>query len=168
MSDDTTADGAAERAVKAREKARSSGPDVAGRLALAIGRINRRMITGGTGLSHGSLSALSSLVKLGPLRLGELAAQEGVAAATMTRIVASLEAKELAVREADPSDRRSFLIEPTLAGTELVLRARSARAELIRRLLDSLEPDQSAAVVAALPALEALVTAEMPPGRGRR
>lgn len=135
--------------------------ETAGRLALAIGRLNRRMITGGTGLSHGLLSALSSLVKLGPLRLGDLAAKERVAAATVTRIVASLEGKGLATRSVDPTDGRSFVIDATPDGTELVLRARSARAELIAHLMQSLEPADADALVTALPALEKLVTAEL-------
>ena len=135
--------------------------DTAGRLALAIGRLNRRMITGGTGLSHGLLSALSSLVKLGPLRLGDLAATERVAAATVTRVVASLEGKGLATRTADPTDRRSFMIDATPAGAELILRARSARAELIAHLMQGLDAAEAEALVTAIPVLEKLVTTEL-------
>lgn len=135
--------------------------EIASRLALVIGRLNRRMITGGTGLSHGLLSALSSLVKLGPLRLGDLAAKERVAAATVTRVVASLEGKGLATRTADPTDGRSFVIDATPAGAELILRARSARAELIAHLVQSLDPADAELLVTALPVLEKLVTAEL-------
>ncbi len=142
----------------------SQETETAGRLALAIGRLNRRMITGGTGLSHGLLSALSSLVKLGPLRLGDLAAQERVAAATVTRIVASLEGKGLATRTADPNDGRSFVIDATVAGTELILRARSARAELIAHLMQSLDASDADVLRDALPVLEKLVTAELGAG----
>lgn len=135
--------------------------DIAGRLALTIGRLNRRMSTGGVGLSHGSLSALSTLVKFGPQRLGDLAAQERVAAATITRTVAALELAGLVNREADPVDRRSSVINATDAGTQLVLRARSGRAELMARLLHSLGAAERGTLAAALPVLEALVNAEI-------
>lgn len=149
----------------ATSSTRSADPEIAGRLALAIGRLNRRMITGGTGLSHGLLSALSSVVKLGPLRLGDLAAQERVAAATVTRIVAALEGKGLATRASDPTDGRSYLIDATPAGTELIVRARSIRAELIAQLMESLDETQAAALKDAIPVLEALVVLE-PPAAG--
>lgn len=141
--------------------ARDGQHEIAGRLALAVGRLNRRMITGGLGLSHGALSALSSLVKLGPLRLGDLAAQERIAAATTTRIVAGLEAKGLVRREVDPADRRSFVATATAAGTQLVLRARSVRADLITQLLSTLDDEAFARIVAAMPALESLVTVDI-------
>ena len=48
------------------------GVELAARLTLVLGRLNRRMVAGGQGLSHGVLSALSSIVHSGPLRLGDL------------------------------------------------------------------------------------------------
>jgi DNA-binding MarR family transcriptional regulator len=131
--------------------------DTASRLALAIGRLNRRMSTGGVGLSHGALSAVSTLVKYGPQRLGDLAVQERVAAATITRTVAALEIAALVRRTADQFDRRSSVIEATDAGTQLVLRARSGRAELMSSLLETLDAGEHRALAAALPALEKLV-----------
>ena len=48
--------------------------DLAGRLALAVGRFNRRIRSSTGGLSHGQLSALSTIVRRGPMRPTELAA----------------------------------------------------------------------------------------------
>ncbi len=126
------------------------------RLALAVGRLNRRLLRATAGLSHGTVSALSSIVRFGPLRLSELAQREDIAAPSITRIVADLEARGLVGREVDESDRRAFSIEATPAGVDYIVRARSARAELVTELLATLDAEQLAAVEAALPALEAM------------
>jgi DNA-binding MarR family transcriptional regulator len=134
-----------------------NGPDrddVAGRLALAVGRLNRRIRSGTGGLSHGQLSALSTIVRQGPLRPSEVAAIEQVAAPTVTRLVTELEARGLVERTPDPDDGRSFFVSGTDAGIELLLEARSDRARAVTRILDGLDPEQVAALRAALPALE--------------
>lgn len=129
--------------------------DLAGRLALAIGRLNRRMRSSTGGLSHGQLSALSSIARKGPLRLGELAAIELVAAPTITRVVADLEARGLVERQPDTDDRRSIFVAATDAGVELLLRARSDRARAVVALLAERTPEEVDSIRAALAALEA-------------
>lgn len=129
--------------------------DLAGRLALAIGRLNRRMRSSTGGLSHGQLSALSSIARKGPLRLGELAAIELVAAPTITRVVADLEARGLVERQPDTDDRRSIFVAATDAGVELLLRARSDRARAVVALLAERTPAEVDSIRAALAALEA-------------
>lgn len=129
--------------------------DLAGRLALAIGRLNRRMRSSTGGLSHGQLSALSSIARKGPLRPSELAAIEVVAAPTITRVVADLEARGLVQRQPDTDDRRSVFVEATDAGVELLLRARSDRARTVLTLLAERTPDELESIRAALAALEA-------------
>lgn len=129
--------------------------DLAGRLALAVGRLNRRMRSSTGDLSHGQLSALSTIVRRGPLRPGELAAIEVVAAPTITRVVADLESRGLVQREPDPDDGRSSFVSGTEAGIELLLRARSDRARTVQSIIAELTPEQVTALAAALPALEA-------------
>jgi len=128
--------------------------DVPGRLALAVGRLNRRIRSSTGGLSHGQLSALSTIVRRGPIRPSEIAAIEVAAAPTITRIVAELESRGLVERTPDPEDRRSLFVSGTEAGTELLLEARSDRARAVAEVLGELTPDQVEAVRAALPALE--------------
>ena len=53
-------------------------------------------------VSHGVLSALVTLVKEGPLRSGELAAREGMAPPSITKVVAALETGGYVERAADP------------------------------------------------------------------
>jgi DNA-binding MarR family transcriptional regulator len=135
-----------------------SAPDtVAARLALVVGRLNRRLALAPGGLSHGLLTALASVAKHGPLRLAELAALEGVSAPGATRIVAELEARGLVARKVDPDDGRAFLIEATAAGTDAILRARAARAKVVAELLSGLSPTELAEIEAALPALERVI-----------
>jgi DNA-binding MarR family transcriptional regulator len=130
---------------------------VSGRLALVIGRLNRRMLRATEGLSHSGLSALSSVVKFGPLRLNELAQREGVAAATITRIAVDLGDRGFVTRTVDKKDRRATTIEATTAGMDYILKARSARADVMNALLASLDEHDRELVQQALPVLEALV-----------
>jgi DNA-binding MarR family transcriptional regulator len=140
--------------------------DVPGRLAFVVGRLNRRIRAAGGGLSHGLLSALATVQKYGPIRLAELSQQEFVSAPSTTRLIAELEKRGLVSRTVDPDDGRAFLIEVTNAGEAEVLRARSARAQMVGHLLESLTSEQFAAIESALPALErAIEHDEQPPAR---
>lgn len=130
--------------------------DEAARLAVAVGRINRLIRTSGDSLPYGMVSALSAILRRGPLRPSDLARIEAVSPPTMTRIVGDLEARGLVARASDPSDGRSFTVAATDAGRDAVLAARLERAGRIGRLLDRLDAGQRQAVVDALPALEEL------------
>jgi DNA-binding MarR family transcriptional regulator len=72
------------------------------------------------------LSALSILVFGGPCTLGALAAAEGVAGPTMTRIVDGLIAEDLAERRPHPADGRAVSVAATATG-EAVMRAAQRR-----------------------------------------
>jgi DNA-binding MarR family transcriptional regulator len=141
----------------------SSGPegpapdDAAARLYVAVGRLVRMLRRTGTAdVSPGALSALSTLARSGPSRLGDLAAREGVAAPTMTRIVAVLEDAGLVNREPDPADGRAVVVEATEAGTALVQGESFARSSALRRRVTALSETDRAALLAALPVLEGL------------
>ncbi len=134
----------------------------AGRLALAVGRVNR-LLRAGDGINHSGLSALSSIVRFGPLRLNELAQREGVAPATVTRIAVDLSRLGFATRTTDADDRRATLIEATPAGVDFILRARSARADIMAGLLKTVDTHDVDLLIEALPALEAIVVASTAP-----
>lgn len=129
-------------------------------LSFAIGRANRRMLAAGKGLGQGHLNALATIYRVGPIRPGELAQREFVSAPTMTRTLRELEMLGLVSREPDARDGRSILVSVTEAGEHEVLRARSARAELLADLLEKLDRDEVAALRDALGALERLATIE--------
>ena len=132
----------------------TESPDVPARLALVLGRLNRRLRSAGGGLSHGLLSALATVSKDGPLRLAELSQIEQVSAPSTTRLVAELEAQGLVSRRPDPVDGRAILITVTPKGNDTVLRARTARGAMVEELFAQLSADEVAAITAALPALE--------------
>lgn len=139
----------------------TSVQDVSGRLYLAVGRLSRSLRQAGVpGPGHGAISALATLVISGQLRLGDLAAKEGVAAATMSRIIASLVEAGYVSRESDPIDRRAWLAKATEEGERLVSGVRSTRVQELNRRLDRLTPEHREALTAALPALEALIADE--------
>jgi DNA-binding MarR family transcriptional regulator len=136
-----------------------AAPDLeATRLYVALGRLVRslRREGGGLPISQGVFSALVTVVKEGPLRAGELAAREGVAPPSMTKVVAALEQQALVERLPDPDDGRAALISATAAGRELVDSSRAQRMHGLARRLEALDPDQLAALEAALPVLETL------------
>lgn len=135
--------------------------DPAARLYVAVGRLVRMLRRTGTAdLSPGALSALSTLTRGGPSRLGDLAGREGVAAPTMTRIVAALEEGGLVSRRPDPVDGRAVVVEATKAGTALVQGESFARSSALRRRVGALSETDLAALVAALPVLESLARDE--------
>jgi DNA-binding MarR family transcriptional regulator len=144
----------------------TTSSDVPGRLAFVAGRLNRRIRAAGGGLSHGLLSALATVQKYGPIRLAELSQQEFVSAPSTTRLIAELEKRGLVSRTVDPDDGRAFLIEATSAGEAEVLRARSARAEMVALIMEGLTPEEYAAIEQVLPALERVIAHDdQPPTR---
>jgi DNA-binding MarR family transcriptional regulator len=131
--------------------------DVAARLYVAVGRLVRMMRrTGTSDVSPGAFSALAALSAAGPLRPGDLAVREGVAAPTMTRIVAGLEEAGYVYRAPDPQDGRAVLVDLTEAGATLLVGERSTRSRELRRRVEALPEADRAALVAALDALEQL------------
>jgi DNA-binding MarR family transcriptional regulator len=135
----------------------SSGPEqaeIAARLALSVGRLNRRIRATSDTLTPGQVSALSTIVRCGPIRPGDLARLERVAAPTITRLLADLETRKLVTRTSDPDDGRSFFVESTDAGAKAILRARTERAQRVLELFHELSDDQIASIAGALDALD--------------
>ena len=106
-----------------------------------------------------SLTAASTLRRLessGPHRLSELFGPEGVSQPAMTQLVTRLEREGLAVRSSDPADGRAVIVSITAAGRAAVASRRAGRAQALSALLAGLEPDDRAALLAALPAMDRL------------
>ncbi|MGW3184001.1 MarR family winged helix-turn-helix transcriptional regulator [Kitasatospora sp. NPDC001119] len=129
------------------------------RLRLAIGRLNRQLVraSGDQDLTAAQLSALARVEQHGPLRLGELAAREGVAVPSMVRTVTPLVADGLVAKTPDPQDGRSQLLAPTPLGLETLARIRRERTALLARRSARLSPEQCRALEVALPLLELLL-----------
>jgi DNA-binding MarR family transcriptional regulator len=106
------------------------------------------------GLTPARLSALSVLVFAGPRSLGELAAAEGVAGPTMTRIVDGLASLGLAERRRHPSDGRAVEIAATGPGARLMRDAAQRRIDAIVLALGSLAPAERQRLSAAADLLD--------------
>jgi DNA-binding MarR family transcriptional regulator len=131
--------------------------ELAARLRMTLGRLNRRVRQHGPHtLSSSQASTLASVEALGPVRLGDLAAHEGVTAPTQSRLVASLEAQGLLRRTPDSDDRRATLLAITAQGRRQLEQLRTERSAFLVEQLGRLSPDQRATLVAALDALEVL------------
>ena len=102
------------------------------------------------------LTALAVLEAAGPLRISDLAARTSVGLPAMSRIVERLGQYGWAARHPDPTDQRACLVSITEAGTELLDALRRERAGRLAPGLAHLQPQQIAALLAALPALESL------------
>jgi DNA-binding MarR family transcriptional regulator len=128
------------------------------RLRATIGRLARQMRVSAThaGLTPTQMSVLNSVVRHGPLRLAELTAIEGVNPTMLSRIVGKLDEAGLITRVTDPVDRRAVTVEITKAGKRTQERVRDERNRTLTAMLEGLPAEQAAAVIAALPALEAL------------
>ncbi|MFC4947815.1 MarR family winged helix-turn-helix transcriptional regulator [Pseudonocardia sp. GCM10023141] len=132
--------------------------ELAARLRLAVGRLNRRIrIDGHESIPPLQLSALVTVENYGPLRLSELARREAVTAPTMSRVLTALYEQGLVERAADPQDARGVLVTLSAEGRRRIDEVRSARTALVARRLHRLDAEQRAALAAAMPALEALL-----------
>jgi DNA-binding MarR family transcriptional regulator len=133
------------------------------RLRVALARLSRRMRRHElAGLTPTQLAALSTVERAGPLRLGDLAAAEGIAPSTLTRMVVVLEDLGYVRRDADPRDARASTLAITPSGHETLERLREEGTALLTQWLKLLTPDQRTALATALPALEALAEPESP------
>ncbi len=121
-------------------------------LYLALGRIIRLLRRSGDlgSLSPGSAAALATLVRGGPMRLGDLAAAERVTAPTMSRIVTGLEKVGYVERTADPVDGRAQLLRATDNARDLVNGLTSARIQRFADALDGIDPAERKVLTHAL------------------
>jgi DNA-binding MarR family transcriptional regulator len=135
---------------------------VSARLQVALGRLLRTLRRAGVAeIGPGALGALATLHRHGPMRLGDLAAREGVAPPTLTRIVVALEEAGYVRRQVDPMDRRAVVVSITDSGEGTVKGIGSARAALLRSRLGAVPDGDLALLVAALPVLESLATEDL-------
>ena len=137
------------------------------RLRVALARLSRRLRRHElAGLTPTQLAALATIGKTGPMRLGDLAAAEGIAPSTLTRLVTALEQDGYVRRCADPSDARASTLTITAHGQDALERIRTETTLMLTASLELLTPEQRSALAAALPVLEQL--AEAAPGSAGR
>ena len=107
-------------------------------------------------LSLTSLATLSTIDRTGPRRITDLSASEGVTQPSMTSLVTALEKSGLVARRQDASDQRVVLVALTEAGAEYLRARRRAGMDAFAQLIGKLPAADTAALVAAAPALRHL------------
>jgi DNA-binding MarR family transcriptional regulator len=115
-----------------------------------------RRSTIGTPASTAQITALALLLD-GPRRMHELSIDAAVTGPSMTVLVDRLEAQEWVQRLPDPADRRVVLVQLLPEGRRIVLETQAIRTALLADRLSRLSDADRATIVAALPALTALV-----------
>ena len=153
--------------VTAPDEAGADAPAVdVTRLRVALARLSRRLRRHElAGLTPTQLAALATVERSGPMRLGDLAAAEGIAPSTLTRLVTALEDSGYVQRTADPSDARASTLAITAHGQDALERIRTETTLMLMASLELLTPKQRSALAAALPVLEQLADAQGPVGR---
>ena len=131
--------------------------DAAVRIRVALARINRSLrLSSDRTITPSQTSALARIGESGSLRLGVLATLEGIAPATMSKVVDSLDTQGLVQRGPDALDGRACLIQLSSDGQALLHRLRATSDAAIDQSLASLSPTERTTVQRALPVLEKL------------
>jgi DNA-binding MarR family transcriptional regulator len=135
---------------------------VADRLHSAALHLLRRLRTedDALGISPPRLSALSVVVFAGPIGIGALAAAEGVAAPTMTRLVDGLEREGFVRRRPDPNDARGVIVEASATGRRTLTRGRQQRVRSLAAGLASLSSEELAEIGRGAELIERISRAE--------
>lgn len=128
------------------------------RLRLALFRLSRRVHQQSeAGLTPSKMSALSTIERHGPLRLGELAAKERISKSSVTRIVSKLVANGHVTTAADPTDGRSLVAELTTEGRDLLDTNRRRAEAYLDRQVAGLTADDRDLLERSIPVLERLL-----------
>ncbi|HUY60226.1 MAG TPA: MarR family transcriptional regulator [Solirubrobacteraceae bacterium] len=128
------------------------------RLRIVFGRLARVLRTTEAGLAADltptRVAVLLNTVRNGPIRLSDVAEQEGLNPTLLSRTVANLAQDGLVTRTADDLDRRSAWLDATAAGRELAAEIRAQRTRAVEAALARLPNEDRKLIEEALPALE--------------
>ncbi len=134
--------------------------DTAQRLRMVFGHLARVLrpteASLAANLTPTRVAVLLNTVRNGPIRLSEVAEQEGLNPTLLSRTVANLAQDGLVTRTADEADRRSAWLDATPAGRDLAARIRAERTRAVEVALAELSTEDRTRIEAALPALEEL------------
>lgn len=131
--------------------------DDATALRVVLVRLQRqlRARSGGV-LTPSQASVLARVEQEGPMRMGALAEAERTSAATVSRLVDSLESQGLVARVPDPVDGRASVVQLSAEGGNLLDELRERSTQALRGALEHLGSEERRAIARALPALVAL------------
>lgn len=140
-----------------------SAPDPAlvARLSLSVTRLARVLRQQeSTRSSPASASTLATIVRRGPISLGDLAVAEQVTPSTITKVVNKLEASGVIERVIDPGDRRVHRVQLSPRGRRTITAYRTKRNAWLTEQLEALDDVELDRVFAVLEVLERLTGGE--------
>jgi DNA-binding MarR family transcriptional regulator len=105
-------------------------------------------------LTIAQLSLLASVVRGGPIGVGQLAEIEGLPSPAVTRLADKLEEAGLVTRQANPADRRGVHLVPTPAGEQLFAHRWESGNAWLAGHLSALSEDDRVALERAVTVLE--------------
>jgi DNA-binding MarR family transcriptional regulator len=111
-------------------------------------------------LTVSQLSVLATVVRSGPLGVGQLAEAEVLPSPAATRLADKLEETGLICRRPNPEDRRGVLLVATAAGRELLARREQASNAWLAERLAALPKSDRLALQRAAQVLESLAGAK--------
>jgi DNA-binding MarR family transcriptional regulator len=131
------------------------------RLRGVIHRLARELneTSTGEGLTPTQYSVLALVRSRGPLGLAELTELEGLNPTMVSRIIKVLDERELIRRMPDPNDMRAARLAATPMGEQVHDRVRAQRTQVLSECLGRLPEETANALLAAVPAMEALAEA---------
>ena len=137
-----------------------SAPHVlAGRLRLSMVRLSRQLRRmDPSELTIAQFSALATMVRNGPLGVGQLAEIEGLPSPAATRLADKLEIAGLVARRMNPAERRGVQLEATPKGAELLERRAQIGNAWLAGHLNALGKADKLAVERAVTVLESFAT----------
>lgn len=143
---------------KTNTRSIETNAELAAQLRLAIGKLSRqlRVTVSADGLTPTGMSVLFTVVRTGPVRLSDLAADEGLNPTMLSRVIAVLAHRGLVIRSVDPDDRRAVVVEATAAGRRLRAKVRRERSDVLAARMRDFSDEDRQALAAALPLLERL------------
>jgi len=107
-------------------------------------------------LTIAQLSALATVVRSGPIGVGQLAEAEALPSPAVTRLADKLEEAGLITRRPNPADRRGVLLTATATGRKLMARREEASNTWLAERLEALPRGDRLVLERAVPVLWAL------------
>ncbi len=131
-------------------------PAIGSQVHEAFSRLARRLraLDLPYGLTNERLSTLASVTAHGPISISALAEAEIVSLPTMSRMVDALEAEGFVRRRDDTFDSRAVLVSTTAKGRRAYQRATQQSLSHLKGTLNTLAPEQLAAIRTLLSTLD--------------
>ena len=127
-------------------------------LRLSVARLSRKLrVRAASGLTASQSSILATLHSAGPLRLGELAHREAIAASTASKAVERLLELGMLDQQADANDARAHILTLSAQGRRAAEQSDDAATALLADALAQLSPSEQRTLRQALPVLQSII-----------